>query len=111
MSRRNIESALKAKGITALRIEYMRSCPTPSGYASGWDIEITEETENKIYEANPEVESSTYMEFYSLSDVLKWVEELPDLSSIGFDPATHKGDCSVKGFQKDGLIHVQEIWR
>ena len=81
MSKRKIESALKAKGITAERIEYMRSCPTPSGYAAGWDVDISEETENRIYEAAPEVNVCTNMEFDCLSDVLEWVEELPKLSS------------------------------
>jgi len=81
MGKRKKESAVKAKGILASISEAMSSCPTPSGYGSGWDIEITEEVENKIYNVNPNLGVSTYMEFDSLDDVLSWVEDLPNLSA------------------------------
>ena len=47
MSKRKILAAFKKKNIPVVHVQYMRGCPTPSGYASGWDIEITEDTENK----------------------------------------------------------------
>ena len=28
---------------------------------------------------------------------------------IGVDPASQDGDCTVKGFYKDGVFHVQEV--
>ena len=43
MSKRKILSALKKKNIPVERVEYVRGQPTPSGYANGWSIEITEE--------------------------------------------------------------------
>jgi len=82
MSKRKIEAELKNKGIKAERVEYMRSCPTPSGYAAGWDVDIPEETVNRIYNANPEVEAHESMEFDSLTDVLAWVEAVPDLRKV-----------------------------
>lgn len=80
MSKRKIESALKRKGITPTRVEYMRSCPTPSGCGCGWDIELLDETEDMIYEADSTVNASTYMEFDDLNHVLSWIETLPNIS-------------------------------
>jgi hypothetical protein len=51
VSKRKILAALKKKNIPVERVVYMRGVPTTSGYASGWDIEITEETENRLFDA------------------------------------------------------------
>lgn len=80
MSKRKIETALKKKGILAERIEYIRSCPVPEGNASGWDIDLSEEMDEKIFDADPSVDSSTVMEFDDLSQVFNWIEALPDLT-------------------------------
>lgn len=76
MSKRQILAALKKKNIYPVNVEYQRSCPTPSGYASGWDIELSDTAESYIEQINPEVEVSTFMEFDSLEDVLEWIDEI-----------------------------------
>lgn len=76
MSKRKILSALKKKNIYPLSVEYQRSCPTPSGYAKGWDIELSRSTEAYIEQLNPCVGVSTFMEFDSLEDVLEWVNKI-----------------------------------
>jgi hypothetical protein len=76
MSKRQILAALKKKNIYPVNVEYQRSCPTPSGYASGWDIELSDEAEIYIGQINPDIEVSTFMEFDSLEDVLEWINEI-----------------------------------
>ena len=77
MSKKRIELALKKKGLVA-EIDYVRNEPTPSGYASGWDISLSEESENKLY--------AIYGGYYepdcrTVKEVLEWVDTLPDCSS------------------------------
>lgn len=79
MSKRKIESALKIKGIKARTIEYVRGEPTPSGYASGWNVEIEEETEDLIFIKDSSADASEFMEFESTSEVLRWIKQLPNL--------------------------------
>lgn len=80
MSKRKIEAALKRKGIIPTRVAFIRACPTPSGYGCGWDIELLDETEDMIYEADNSVNVSTYMEFDDLAHALSWIETLPNIS-------------------------------
>jgi len=76
--RREIESILKNKNIPTNRIEYVRGCPTPSGYANGWCVDISEDTETRIQELGGKCEM--YMEFDTLAEVLKWANGLPVLT-------------------------------
>ena len=78
MSKRKIESLLKKKGISAERIEYMRGQPTPYGYANGWDIDFSENTENKVFDAGCS-ELECHMEFDTAEDVYSFIDSLPDL--------------------------------
>lgn len=80
MSKRKILAALKKKNIPVERIEYMRGCPTPSGYANGWDIEISENTENRLFDAGFE-DCSTINEIDTTDQVLEWVERMPILEA------------------------------
>ena len=77
MSKRKILSALKKKNISPSRVEYMRGCPTPSGYANGWDLDFPEHLEDVIYELDSGVDFSSSMEFDDLESVMNWIEELP----------------------------------
>lgn len=77
MSKRIILSELKNKNIFPLRVEYMRGCPTPYGYANGWEIEITEELEEIIYDLDNSCEVTQTMEFDNLDQVLLWIASLP----------------------------------
>ncbi|MCL1126725.1 hypothetical protein [Shewanella surugensis] len=79
MSARKIKSALTKKNIPVERVEYVRGCPTPSGYANGWDIDISEETVEQIYMKDEVASPEQNNEFDTLSDVLDWVESLPAL--------------------------------
>lgn len=80
MSKRKILAALKKKNIMAVRVEYMRVCPTPSGLADGWDIEISEETENKLFDAGFS-NCEQVNEIDTASEVIEWVESMPVLKS------------------------------
>ena len=77
MSKRKILSALKKKNITPSRVEYMRGCPTPSGYANGWDLDFPEHLEDVIYSLDSGVEFSSSMEFDGLESVMDWIDALP----------------------------------
>lgn len=80
MSKRKILSALKKKNIPVVRVEYMRGQPTPSGYANGWDIEITEETENKLFDAGFD-DCEQINEIDTTSEVLSWIDTMPTLAT------------------------------
>ena len=80
MSKRKILAALKRKGIPVVRVEYMRGCPTPSGYANGWDIEISEETENKLFDKGFD-NCTTINEIDTTDEALEWVESMPTLQA------------------------------
>jgi hypothetical protein len=80
MSKRKILAALKKKNVPVERIEYMRGVPTPSGYANGWDIEITEETEDRLFDAGFSDCQQTN-EIDTTDEVIEWVESMPILKS------------------------------
>lgn len=69
MTQRKLLSAFKKKGITPLNIEYVRNTPTPSGYAAGWDIKLSEEDAIKFDE-------DEFNEFDSANDVFEWIKKL-----------------------------------
>lgn len=77
MSKVKILRKLKIKGIVPINVEFIRSEPTPYGYASGWNLEFNEDIEDIIYELSPDTEFSTLMEFGKLSDVTDWIDTLP----------------------------------
>lgn len=79
MSKRKIVAALKRKNIPFIKIKYARGCPTPSGYASGWDIEISEETEIKLFEAGFS-KCSTMNEIDTTEQALEWIGSMPCLA-------------------------------
>jgi len=81
MTKRKIESALQKKGIEADRIEYIQGSPTPTGYASGWEVDLSDEVEDAIYIADPNVKADNFMEFDTSLDVMKWIKKLPDLNA------------------------------
>ena len=37
MREKNIKKAFKDKNINYMNMEYIRGCPTPTGYTTGWD--------------------------------------------------------------------------
>lgn len=81
MSKRKILAALKKKNIPVERVEYMRGCPTPSGYANGWDIVITEDTENRLFDAGFS-NCCQENEIDTTDEVIEWIESMPELKSI-----------------------------
>ena len=78
MSKRKILAALKKRNIPVVRVEYMRGQPTPSGYANGWDIEITEEIVNKLFDAGYS-DCEQLNEIDTTDEVIEWVESMPTL--------------------------------
>lgn len=81
MSKEKIERLLKAKNIPTIRVEYETGCPVPGGFASGWSIDITEETEDDLFRKGF-LDCQTMMEFDSLSAVTDWIETLPKLGEF-----------------------------
>lgn len=79
MSKRKILAELKKKNVPTVRVEYMRGQPTPSGYANGWDIEITEETENKLFDAGFS-DCEQLNEIDTTDEVISWVNSMPTLA-------------------------------
>lgn len=84
MSKRKIVSALKRKNVPFVRVEYVRGCPTPSGYANGWDIEISEETEDRLFEAGFS-NCSTMNEIDTTEEVLEWIGAMPNIEVVEFE--------------------------
>lgn len=80
MSKRRILAAFKKKNIPVERVEYMRGCPTPSGYANGWDVEISEEVENRLFDAGFS-NCTTVNEIDTTGEVIEWIESMPELKS------------------------------
>ena len=81
MSQRKIEAVLKRKGITSERIEYERGIPTPSGYANGWTIEMSETIADKLFD-NGFADCDCSNEFDTIRDVLEWIERMPVIKEL-----------------------------
>tara|TARA_R110002012_G_scaffold318308_1_gene536364 strand:+ start:16294 stop:16536 length:243 start_codon:yes stop_codon:yes gene_type:complete len=79
MSKRKILAALKKKNIPVERVQYMRREPTPSGYANGWDIEITEDTENRLFDAGFS-NCEQLNEIDTTDEVIDWISPMPTLA-------------------------------
>ena len=74
MSKKTLQKALEAKGLSA-DLDYRRSVPTPSGFAKGWDIYLTESSENKLFNADFQGEYTPDCE--TVGEALAWIETLP----------------------------------
>jgi len=79
MSKRKILAALKKRNIPIVRVEYIRGQPTPSGYANGWDVEITEETVNKLFDAGF-INCEQVNEIDTTDGVIDWINTMPTLA-------------------------------
>lgn len=75
MSARKIRGLLKKKGIKAESITFQRSCPVPEGYASGYDLEFSDETVDKLFDAGFH-NIETCMEFGGLEEVKMWIDSI-----------------------------------
>lgn len=88
MSSKQIMLALVKKGYPVESVKYTRNAPTPSGYGKGYDIEFTNvndsfvEFEDLVFDYNPKLEIDHCMEFDGLSQVMEWVESLPNLNKL-----------------------------
>lgn len=80
MTKKAILKALSIKGLCA-DVDYVRAEPTPSGYASGWDIFLTEESEDKLFAALQGEDGADAPECRTAKDVLEWIETLPNCST------------------------------
>jgi hypothetical protein len=79
MTKRLILRELKAKNIVPVSVEYVRGVPTPSGYTNGYDIELSDKTEELIYELDNNCACCTFMEFSDVEEVMFWLMTLPTL--------------------------------
>lgn len=88
MSSKQIKQALVKKGYPVESVKYTRNAPTPSGYGKGYDIEFTNvndsfvEFEDFVFDYNPKLEIGPFMEFDGLSQVMAWVESLPNVKQL-----------------------------
>ena len=80
MSKRKILAALKRKNVAVERVEYVRGCPTPSGYANGWDIEMTDEMIDKLFSAGFK-RCERFNELDTTEEVIDWVGSMPTLDT------------------------------
>ena len=80
MSARKINKALKVKNINVESVIFDRSCPTPSGYASGYSLVFSNKVIDAVWELNHSVHIANYVELDTLEDVLNWVGTLPALA-------------------------------
>lgn len=53
MSKRRVERALRAKGLECSVLEYTRQIITPGEVIGGWDIQLTEDCEDLVADADP----------------------------------------------------------
>ena len=83
MSKRLILRDLKKKNIIPVSVEYQRSCPTPSGYAKGWDIGFNSDLVDVIYRLDRNCEFTSLMELDDLSSVIDWIKGLPVVALDG----------------------------
>ena len=80
MSAKKIRALLKKKNIPVIAIAFQKSCPTPSGYASGYNLEFSEDVEESVCSKDMECEFHTFMEFDNLQDVITFIDTLPTLT-------------------------------
>lgn len=80
MSKRKILAAFKKKNIPVVSVHYVRGVPTPSGYANGWDVEITENIESRLFDAGFS-NCSQFNEIDTTDEVIDWIASMPTLST------------------------------
>ncbi|WP_026380149.1 hypothetical protein [Afifella pfennigii] len=79
MSKRQILSALRRKGIVPIVCTYDRQA-TPGEMVSGWEIYLDTETEDKILDADDSLTLSDLdPDASTAAEALAWVETLPDI--------------------------------
>lgn len=81
MSARKIRSLLKKKGIKVESITFQRSCPVPEGYASGYDLEFSDETVDELVDANFQ-NINSFMEFGAFKEVEAWIKSIQVMEAI-----------------------------
>lgn len=80
MSKRDILRAAARKGITFDELYYNRQCVSPGEIVSAWDIRLSEESENAIYEADPTF-TNFQPDVWNTQMVLEWIDTLPSVKS------------------------------
>lgn len=71
---------LADKGITPISAKYERGCPVPEGYANGYLFIFSEALEDRVWEADRNVNFGTTIELDNSQDVFEWIESLPDIT-------------------------------
>lgn len=79
MSQRQIERALRAKGIEWETVEY-GAFICPGEYVDGWQVSLTEDCEEEIAGLVPGFDDFD-PDCRNTTEVLEWIESLPDLSA------------------------------
>ena len=79
MSKVKIQKALEKKGLSTSHLEFVRGDVTPGGYANGWEIELDENSENALFDAEF---SGTYEpDCRNVGEVMEWIESLPSCAT------------------------------
>lgn len=77
MSKKKIEAALRRKGLSCSILEYNLQA-TPGEMVGGWEVQLDERSEGLVDDVDPDFELIHLPEFYNATEVLEWVETLPD---------------------------------
>lgn len=76
MSKRQIERALKAKGIECAELWYGHAV-SPGEMVGGWEIVLSEDSVAKVRDVDPDFDE--FPDCFNAAEVLEWVETLPNL--------------------------------
>ena len=77
MSKRQIERALRAKGLVCSTLEYNHQV-TPGEVVGGWEIELSESTAVAVFIHNPDFDDWE-PDCRNTAEVIEWIETLPNL--------------------------------
>lgn len=80
MSKKKIEKALAKKGLEACELYFDRSIPVPECHTFGWEISLTEESEDKLFDNG--YEGSCNPDCRNTTEVLEWIETLPNCATL-----------------------------
>ena len=79
MSKRQIQRALKVKGLECSILEYTHQT-TPGEVVGGWDVELSPKTEELVATADPSFDDWE-PDCFNTTEVLEWIDTLPDVRS------------------------------
>jgi len=90
MGKRQIEAALRRKGLSCKTLEYGQHL-TPGEVIGAWDIELDERSEDLVATADPAFDYWD-PDCFNTTEALEWVASLPDCTPT---PAPKAGSPTI----------------